>query len=208
MQAQALNLSHSDRPYARRKGSIEKKNPPCTTADEEPGRWLHVTVKHLLHESASRSSRWWNLKFGGWRMWWIFGGKFSLSIFPRKWGLNFNTENFTTFFTGRKESCHPELTLGASSPSIFIPSSSPPPNTPIFQMHFAQGTSWASSSMAKQMAERIKTSDRGRKVPTVGLKTMRHPRNPPKLANHRSFGGTTVDAKISTKLILRYTFFV
>ena len=40
-----------------------------------------------------------------------------LPIFPRKKiGLNFVTENFTTFFAARKEICHLELTLGASSP--------------------------------------------------------------------------------------------
>ena len=49
-----------------------------------------------------------------------------LSIFPRKIGLTFVTENLTTFFTARKEICHLELTLGASSPnknatiSVFI----------------------------------------------------------------------------------------
>ena len=35
---------------------------------------------------------------------------------PRKIGLKFVTENFTTFSTARKEICHLELTLGASSP--------------------------------------------------------------------------------------------
>ena len=37
-------------------------------------------------------------------------------IFPRKMGLKFVIENFTTFFTSRKEICHLELTLGESSP--------------------------------------------------------------------------------------------
>ena len=41
-----------------------------------------------------------------------------LSIFPRKMGLRFGTENFTTFFTAREEICHLELTLGASSSKI------------------------------------------------------------------------------------------
>ena len=52
-------------------------------------------------------------------MWWIFGGKLSVSILPRKIGLNFITENSTTFFTARKDICHLELALGASSPNKF-----------------------------------------------------------------------------------------
>ena len=36
--------------------------------------------------------------------------------FPGKIGLNFVTENFTTFFTPRQEICHVQLTLRASSP--------------------------------------------------------------------------------------------
>ena len=38
-------------------------------------------------------------------MWWIFGSKFSV-IFPRKIGVKFITDNFTTFFTAGKEVCH------------------------------------------------------------------------------------------------------
>ena len=38
-------------------------------------------------------------------------------IFSRKNRLkSFVTENFTTFFTSRKDICHLELTLGESSP--------------------------------------------------------------------------------------------
>ena len=47
-------------------------------------------------------------------MWWIFGGKFSVD-FPKKKGLQFVTDNFTTFFTSRKELYHLELTLEDSS---------------------------------------------------------------------------------------------
>ena len=36
---------------------------------------------------------------------------------PGKIGLKFVTENFTTFFTARKEICHLELTLGAFAPN-------------------------------------------------------------------------------------------
>ena len=50
-------------------------------------------------------------------MWWIFGGKFSVG-FPLKNRLEFVTKSFTTF-TARKEMCHLELTLGASSPNKF-----------------------------------------------------------------------------------------
>ena len=42
-----------------------------------------------------------------------------LSIFSRKIGFKFVTENFTAFFTASKDICHLELTLGASSPSNF-----------------------------------------------------------------------------------------
>ena len=45
-----------------------------------------------------------------------FGGKCSVN-FPQKIGLKFVTENFTIFFTARKEICHLELSLGASSPN-------------------------------------------------------------------------------------------
>ena len=40
-----------------------------------------------------------------------------LSISPGKIDFKFVTESFTTFFTARKEICHLELTLGASSPN-------------------------------------------------------------------------------------------
>ena len=52
-------------------------------------------------------------------MWWIFGGKFCVNFPPGKIGLKFVTENFSTFFTARKDICHLELTLGASSPNYF-----------------------------------------------------------------------------------------
>ena len=47
-------------------------------------------------------------------MWWIFGGRF----FDDHGNivLELVTENFTTFFTARKEDCHLKLTLRASSP--------------------------------------------------------------------------------------------
>ena len=44
-------------------------------------------------------------------MWWIFGGQIFCRFYPRKMGLNFVTENFTTIFTARKEICHLELAL-------------------------------------------------------------------------------------------------
>ena len=43
--------------------------------------------------------------------WWQISCQFS----PGKIGLKFVTENFTTFFTSRKDICHLELTLGESS---------------------------------------------------------------------------------------------
>ena len=43
-----------------------------------------------------------------------------LSISPGKMGVNFVTENFTTFFTARKEICQMELTLGAFSPNCSL----------------------------------------------------------------------------------------
>ena len=49
--------------------------------------------------------------------WWQIICRFS----PGKIGLKFVTENFTTFFTSRKEICHLELTLGESSPKISAP---------------------------------------------------------------------------------------
>ena len=47
------------------------------------------------------------LKFWTCKMWWIFGGKFSVNL-PRKNKLNnFVAKNFTTFFTAKKkEICH------------------------------------------------------------------------------------------------------
>ena len=62
---------------------------------------------------------------------WIFGGKFSVNFSQEKC-LTFVTENFTTFVTARKEICHMELTLGASSPkkiciwAPFVPLGSSP----------------------------------------------------------------------------------
>ena len=44
--------------------------------------------------------------------WWQIFCQFS----PGKIGVKFDTENFTTFFTARKDICHLELTLGTSSP--------------------------------------------------------------------------------------------
>ena len=52
-------------------------------------------------------------------MWWIFGGKCSANFPREKQGLKLVTENFTKFFTARKEIRHLELTLGASSPKTF-----------------------------------------------------------------------------------------
>ena len=46
-----------------------------------------------------------------------FGGKFC-QFSPGKIGSKSVTENFTTFFTSRKEICHLELTLGESSPDL------------------------------------------------------------------------------------------
>ena len=43
------------------------------------------------------------------------------SSFPRRKRLKFVTENFTTFFTARKEICHLELTLGPSLPKKVCP---------------------------------------------------------------------------------------
>mmetsp|Transcript_70380 Transcript_70380/g.131664 ORF Transcript_70380/g.131664 Transcript_70380/m.131664 type:complete len:215 (-) Transcript_70380:60-704(-) len=43
------------------------------------------------------------------------------------------------------------------------------------------------SNIAKQTADRSSTSDKGLKVAAVGLKTMRQPMKPPRLAIHRSF---------------------
>ena len=48
------------------------------------------------------------------RMWQIF-----CQFFPGKKNFNLVTENFATFFTPRKETCHLQLTLGASSPNLF-----------------------------------------------------------------------------------------
>ena len=52
-------------------------------------------------------------------MWWIFGGKIHLSVFPRKNSLNICHQNFTTFFTLKftltTEICHLVLALGAIS---------------------------------------------------------------------------------------------
>ena len=57
-------------------------------------------------------------------------------IFPRKYGLKFVTpetsENFTTFFTAKKEIYHLELALGATSrnfSSLISASSHPLPKT-------------------------------------------------------------------------------
>ena len=46
--------------------------------------------------------------------WWTF----FCQCPPGKIGSIFVTGNFATFFTARKESCHLELTLGASSPKM------------------------------------------------------------------------------------------
>ena len=48
--------------------------------------------------------------------WWQMFCQFSPG--KKKPELKFVTGNFTTFFTARKEICHLELTLGASSPKI------------------------------------------------------------------------------------------
>ena len=57
----------------------------------------------------------------------FFGGKFFLSIFPRKNSLEICHRNFTTFFTLKfrmtKEICHLVLTLGAISRNKFFQSS-------------------------------------------------------------------------------------
>ena len=47
--------------------------------------------------------------------WWQIFCRFS----PGKRGVKFVTENFTTFFTSRKEICHLELTLRESSPKSY-----------------------------------------------------------------------------------------
>ena len=52
-----------------------------------------------------------------WKMWWILVTKFC-QFSPGNIGLTFVTDNFTTFFTARKEVCHLELTLVASSPNV------------------------------------------------------------------------------------------
>ena len=52
-------------------------------------------------------------------MWRSFGRKFSVGFSQDKIGYKFVTENFTTFFTARKDICPLELTLGASSPEIW-----------------------------------------------------------------------------------------
>ena len=49
-------------------------------------------------------------------MWWLFWWQAFCQISPGKIGLNFVTENFTTFFIPRQKFCHVQLTLGASSP--------------------------------------------------------------------------------------------
>ena len=48
-------------------------------------------------------------------MQWNLDCRSSVGSVRRKIGLNFVTENFTTFFTGRTSICHLELTLGGFS---------------------------------------------------------------------------------------------
>ena len=50
-------------------------------------------------------------------MWWNFRWQSFCLFSSGEIGLVFVTENFATLFTARKETCHPELTLGASSPN-------------------------------------------------------------------------------------------
>ena len=52
-------------------------------------------------------------------MLWILGGTFC-QFSPGKIGFKFVAKNFTAFLTARKEICHLELTLEASSPNSLL----------------------------------------------------------------------------------------
>ena len=77
----------------------------------ENGVWSHFCYTRAVPEiQGDEILNFWSEKCRG------FGVATFLSVSPRKKGLKFVTENVTTFFTARKEICHLELTLGASSP--------------------------------------------------------------------------------------------